>query len=240
MEKTKKPNIFKFLITFLFTAAIIAGIVYVNIKGDLKKPYITFACVGVSFLMSMLFIARSNKKVYLTLALAVTVAAHYFWFFDPLGGKDYTLIGVSLFLASQFFYMLYSLTLTRAIFLKIVDIALRVALTLLIVFVLINFVKLSTVQIIGLVYIANAAVTLLSIIIHIKTEWLTLIGFLLLFASGVFTVFLMDTTGALHLTSAFLEFLLKNYTYLIMDTYLAGLLIISLSSVWAKRKTLIK
>lgn len=246
MEKTKKP-ILKIILTMVFTAAILAAAIYVNIKGEVaikvqnrSLPILSFACVAVCFLMSLLFIRKTNKKVYLTLALAVMVAAHYFWFVDPLGGKDYQLIGVCLFLGAQFFFMLYSLTLTRAIFLKVIDIALRVALCLLIAFVVKKYVALTTVQMLGLMYIANAVVTLLSMLIHIKTEWATFIGFALLLVSGIFTCFMMDTAGALHLTSAFYEFLLKNYTYVVLDTYLAGLLIISLSSAWAKRKTLIK
>ena len=233
MKKTNKP-IFKIVLTLLFTAAILAAAIYVNIKGDLEKPYLTFACVGVSFLMSLLFIRKTNKKVYLTLALAVTVAAHYFWFFDPLGGKDYQLVGICLFLGAQFFFMLYSLTLTRAIFMKVIDIALRVAACLIIAFVVKKQVTLSTVDMLGLMYLANCVVTMISMLIHIKTEWFTFIGFALLFVSGLFTMFLMDITGALHLTSAFLEFLLKNYTYAVVDTYLAGLLVISHSSVWSK------
>ena len=250
MEKIRKGprkvSIMKVVLTLLFTAAILAAAIYVNIKGEVyvklggkNLPILVFSCVAVCFLMSLFFIRKTNKKVYLTLALAVTVAAHYFWFVDPLGGKDFQLIGVCLFLGAQFFFLLYSLTLTRAIFLKIVDLALRVGLCLLIAFVVKKYVTLSTIQMLGLMYIANMVVTLLSMLIHIKTEWATLIGYLLLLASGVFTCLIMDG-GALKLTPAFYDFIFKNYTYVIVDTYLAGLLIISLSSAWAKNKTLIK
>lgn len=245
MEKKKTP-ILKIVFTMLFTAAVLAAAIYVNIKGEVvvkmggkSLPILVFAGVAVCFLMSLLFIRKTNKKVYLTLALAVTVAAHYFWFVDPLGGKDYQLIGVCLFLGAQFFFLLYSLTLTRAIFLKVIDLALRVGLCLIIAFVVKKYVALTTIQMLGLMYIANMVVTLLSMLIHIKTEWFTLIGFILLLASGVFTCLMMDG-GVLKLTSAFYEFILKNYTYVVVDTYLAGLLIISLSSAWAKNKTLIK
>ncbi len=246
MEKTKKP-ILKVILTMLFTAAILAAAIYVNIKGEVAikvqnktLPILSFACVAVCFLMSLLFIRKTNKKVYLTLALAVMVAAHYFWFVDPLGGKDYQLIGVCLFLGAQFFLMLYSLTLTRAIFLKVIDIALRVALCLIIAFVVKKYIALTTVQMLGLMYVANALITLLAAIVHIKTEWFTMIGLLLLLVSGIFTCFILGGVESLKLSSALYQFLVNNYTYAVLDTYLAGTLIVSLSSAWAKRNTLVK
>lgn len=244
MEKTKKNSLFKILITVLLTAAVVAGVVYVSIKGKdsigiSPYTYILIACIGVSFLMSLLFIRKTAKKIFLTFALAVTVAAHYFWFFDPTG-KDYQLIGVCLFLGAQFFFLLYSLSLTRAIFLKVIDLALRVGLCLVIALVLKKQLTLTTVQMLGLMYIANAVVTMLSMLIHIKTEWLTLIGFIILLLSGVFTCFVMGGVETLKLSSAFLEFLLKNYTYLVVDTFVAGNLIIAVSSAWQKNPNAIK
>ncbi len=250
MEKTKKP-ILKMFLTFLLSAAVIAGIVYVNLKGDSiakdGKPYITFACVGVSFLMSLLFIGKVKKKFYLTLALAATVAAHYFLFFSSanvvllgLTAKNYSLIGICILLGAQFFYLLYSLSLTRAIFLKVLDLALRVALCLLIAFVVRKYITLTTEQLLGLMYLANLLVTVLAALIHIKKEWLTFIGLVLLLVSGVFVMFLNGGVVALKLSPSFLELILKNYLYIVLDTYVAGNLLVSISSVWAKRKSLLK
>ncbi len=240
MEKTKKP-IFKIVLTFLLFAAVVAAVVYVVLKGDLKKAYLSIGCAGVSFLISLLFIGKVKKKVYLTLALAANVAAYYFWVFDvTAGGKNNRLIAICIFLAAQLFFMFYSLSLTRAIFLKILDLALRVAACLLIWFVVKKHVTLTRDQTLGLMYLANALVTLLAALVHIKTEWLTFIGLLLSFVAALFTWLIFGGAISLKLSTAFIEFLLKNYKYIVFATFAVGNAIIALSSAWATKRTLLR
>lgn len=240
MGKTKKP-IFKIVLTTLLFAAIVAAVVYVILKGDLKKPYLSIGCAGVSFLISLIFIGKVKKKVYLTLGLAANVAAYYFWVFDvTAGGNNNRLIGICIFLGSQLFFMLYSLSLSRAIFLKILDLALRVAACLLIWFVVKKYVTLTRDQALGLMYLANALVTLIAALVHIKTEWLTFIGLLLSFVAGLFTFFIFGGAISFKLSTAFVEFLVNNYKYIVFATFAVGNAIVAVSSAWATKRTLLR
>lgn len=240
MEKTKKP-IFKIVLTTLLFAAIVAAVVYVILKGDLKKPYLSIGCAGVSFLISLIFIGKVKKKVYLTLGLAANVAAYYFWVFDvTAGGNNNRLIGICIFLGSQLFFMLYSLSLSRAIFLKILDLALRVAACLLIWFVVKKYVTLTRDQALGLMYLANALVTLIAALVHIKTEWLTFIGLLLSFVAALFTFFIFGGAISFKLSTAFVQFLVNNYKYIVFATFAVGNAIVAVSSAWATKRTLLR
>lgn len=231
--KRSKCDIFKIFMSILVSAAVLAGFVYVLIKGDLERPYITYACVGACFLLSLIFIGKSQKKIFLTLALAATVAGDYFFIFDPTF-ENSRLIGICVFLGAQFFYLLYSLSLTKAIGLKVIDVALRVALCLLIYFVVTRYVTLTTVELLALMYIANLLVTLISALIHIKTEWLTFLGLFVLLVSNVFAGLVNGGAIILGISGGFLDFITKyNIAFY---TYIPSLLLISLSSVWQIKK----
>lgn len=229
MDKVKKP-IFKIVMSVLFSALVLSAYLYVCIKGDLDRPYLSYGCIIACFLLSLLFIGKSSKKIFITLALAANVAADYFLVFDAT--EENKIIGVSIFLGVQFFYLLYSLSLTKAIGLKIMDIALRVALCLIVYFVVPKYVTLSTLEMLSLMYIANSFVTLLSILVHIKTEWVTFIGFLLFFVCDIFVGLTNGGADILNISGSFVDFIFKYD--IAFYTYIPGVLLISLSSVWAK------
>lgn len=232
--RKNKNDVFKIVMSVLISALVLAGFVYLLIKGDFDRPYLTYACIGACFLLSLIFVRKSQKKIFLTLALAATVAADYFMTFDPTF-ENGRLIGICIFLGAQFFYLLYSLSLTRAIGLKVIDVALRVAMCLIIYFVVTRYVTLTTVELLALMYIANLLVTVLSALIHIKTEWLTFIGLFVLLISNVFAGLLNGGAVILGISGGFLDFITEyNIAFY---TYIPALLLISLSSVWEiKRK----
>ncbi len=229
MEK-KNINILKILATILFAVAIFGAYFYVIFKGDFSTPYLSYGCIGACFVFAFLFIGKSLKKCFLCLALATNVVADYFLVLMP--SQENKLIGLCVFCGVQFFYFLYTLVLAKGNGTRVINIALRVALCLLAYFLLPKYFVLSTLEMISVMYILNSFVTLLILLIHLKTEWLTFIGFLLFFICDVFVGLTNGGVEVLGITGAFVEFIFKYN--IVFYTYIPGIFLIATSSVWSK------
>lgn len=233
--ENKKYRIFKVFASIFFAIIVFGAYGYHIWKGE---PFTSaygdhFLCYGAiiaCFLFSLLFVGKSSKKVLITLALATNVAADYFLVFAK---EQELLIGVCIFCGAQFFYMLYSLSLEKGYGRKIINLATRVALCLVAYFILPKYFTLQLYEMISVLYILNSFVTLLSLLFHIKTEWLTFLGFLLFFACDIFVGLQCGAVEIIGLTGALAE-LVANYD-IAFCLYIPGIFLISLSSVWAKK-----
>lgn len=233
--KTKTISILKIIFTALFGAAVAGAFVWVNIKGEIAdKPWLTYGCIALSFLLALIFVGRSLKRLFLVLGLACHVAAAYFLIFDPLMANS-RLIGICILCGAQLCFLLYTLLLSEGIGARVVNIAIRVALCLVACLILPKYiVGLTTIDIIFLAYLINAVVSLIWIGIHIVTEWLTFIAMVILVFALVWGGLGLYGEWYVHLginNSA----MLTNYdiaSYL----YIPALLILAISSVWAKPK----
>ena len=179
--KTKTVSILKIIFTALFGAAVTGAFVWVNIKGEIAdKPWLTYGCIALSFLLALIFVGRSLKRLFLVLGLACHVAAAYFLIFDPFMANS-QLIGICILCGAQLCFLLYTLLLSEGIGARVVNIAVRVALCLVACLILPKYiVGLTTIDIIFLAYLINAVVSLIWIGIHIVTEWLTFIAMVIL------------------------------------------------------------
>lgn len=231
MEK-KKVSGLKIFATLLFAGAIFGIFFYVIFKGDFKPAYLSYSCVGLCFLFSLLFIKLNSKKILITLAFATNVVADYFLILAP--STENKLIGLYVFCGVQLFYLIYSLTLNQSIGAKIINLAFRVALCLLAYLILPKYFVLGTLELVALMYIINFFVSLLVFLIHIKTEWLLLIGYLLFFVCDIFVGLSEGGFAILNLTGPFVDFVLSHNVH--MWFYIPGLFLIATSSVWAKKK----
>lgn len=231
--KTKTISIIKIILTCLLGAAVVGAFVWVNVKGEIaNKPWLTYGCVAVCFLLALIFVGRSLKKLFLTLGLACHVAAAYFLIFDPLMANS-RLIGICILCGAQLCFLLYTWFLSEGIGARVVNLAVRVALCLVACLILPKYiVGLGTVDIIFLAYLINALVTLVWVGIHIVTEWMTFIAMVILVFALIW--------GGLGLYGAwFVHLGIKNFAMLInyniaFYLYIPALLILSISSVWAK------
>lgn len=240
MEK-KKVSFLKVFLSMLFAIGVLAMYFYVIFKGDLKYSALSFSCVAACFVLSAIFFRFTSKKFFITLALAINVAADLMFMTSVFGKVHFDKMGqvvLYLFCGVQLMYALYNLSLYKGIGLKIVNVAVRVAVCLLVYYILPKYVAISTVQMICLVYFINGAITILGLLYFIKTQWLLILG-LLLSLAGSFFMWLMLGGGLqlLHisLTTKFVEILFGKYS-LWFICYIPGLLLIALSSVWAKFK----
>ena len=240
--KTKTISILKIIFTALFGAAVTGAFVWVNIKGEIiaDKQWLTYGCIALSFLLALIFVGRSLKRLFLVLGLACHVAAAYFLIFDPSMANN-QLIGICILCGAQLCFLLYTLLLSEGIGARVVNIAVRVALCLVACLILPKYIgDLTTIDIIFVAYLINAVVSLIWVGIHIVTEWLTFIAMLILVFALVW--------GGLGLYSFALGrgclcdvFGIKNcavlHNYDIASyLYIPALLILAISSVWAKPK----
>lgn len=236
MEK-KKGLIFKVFMTILFAALVFGAyflIIFWEIPADigLKQSYLYYGIVCACFLFSLLFIRKDAKKILLTLALAVHVAADYFLILMP--SEKNTFIGLCVFCGAQFVYFVYTLFVNKSIGMRILNIATRVALCLVAYFVLPLYFTLGTLELIAVMYIINALITLLTFLFYIKSQWLLFIGFLLFFACDIFVGLTSGGAVILGITGKFLE-ILATYP-LAFYCYVPGIFLIASSSVWERKK----
>jgi len=217
--------------SILFAMAVIGSYVYITFfEGTIYPSYFSFGCICACFLLSLIFVKWEQKKVYITLALALTILADYFLVLAP--SAENKMFGLYVFCGVQFFYMLYTMCLNKGNGLKVLNMAIRVGLSLLAYFLLNHFFDLGTMENIAVIYIINSFVTLVWLLFHIKTEWLVFIGFLLFFICDVYIGLMEGALAFFNVTGPVLEFLLK---YNIAGyTYIPGILLISLGCVWAK------
>lgn len=239
MEK-KNVSVFKILMTILFTV-IVFGSFFMCIFFDklpaewnLKPNYFSYGCICASALFALIFIEACPRKILVPLALAVNVASDYFLVFSDYNAGNNKIIGLSLFLMVQFIYMIYTFFVSGSKVGIIINVALRVAAILTICLIVPKYVALDTVEIMALVYIANSAVTLLSLLIHIKSQWLMFIGFLLFILCDIVVGLKEGGFEVLNITGKFVEFLnAHDYAFYL---YVPGIFLISASSVWGKRE----
>lgn len=233
--KTKTISILKIIFTALFGAAVAGAFVWVNIKGEIAdKPWLTYGCIALSFLLALIFVGRSLKRLFLVLGLACHVAAAYFLIFDPLMANS-QLIGICILCGAQLCFLLYTLLLSEGIGARVVNIAIRVALCLVACLILPKYiVGLTTIDIIFLAYLINAVVSLIWIGIHIVTEWLTFIAMVILVFALVWGGLGLYGGWFVHLgINNFMVLLNYNIAFYL---YIPALLILAISSVWAKPK----
>lgn len=235
--ENKKVSTFKVIMTVIFSI-LVAGALFMYIYGEkvfpaewnLKASYFKFGCICASFLFALIFIRLSSQKILISMALACTVAADYFLVICDYAVGNNQLIGLSLFIAAQFFYMLYTFVVAKAKIRVIISLALRLALILVIYIVLPKQIELTMIQALALVYIANSAVTWISLMISIKSQWLMSIGFLLFTACDVILGLKMGGFDVLNWTGKVVDFLMSHdiETY----CYIPGIFLISAASVW--------
>lgn len=231
----KKVSGFKIFATILFAILILGAYGYVIWKGEpWDKSYLAYGAIGLCFVFSLIFLTKNAKKVFITLGLACNVAADYFLVFEP--SEKHKLIGVCIFLGMQLFYFCYTLAVEKNNYARAINFALRLTVCLAAILILPKFATLKTIELLAAIYIANSVVTLLILLFHFKTEWLAFFGMLLLIACDVCVGFNNGALEILHIpsTGKFIEFILSHDVAFWL--YTPGVFLISLSSVWAKKK----
>ena len=232
MKEGKKTKVFKLVISIIFALAVLGAYGYVIWKGEpYAKPYLSYGAIGLCFLFSLLFIGKSSKKVFVTLALACNVAADYFLVFSQNLSDKNQLFGLGLFCGFQFFIMIYTLVIAKGNGRRVINLAIRVALCLMIGLILPKYVTLTTIQMIALMYIVNSLVNVVVLLFHLKKNFVLMLGLFLLLVCDVIVGFNHGGIEVFGITGKFVEFIQKyDWAYYV---YTPSILLIALSSVWA-------
>lgn len=228
---------FKICISIIFALLILGAWGYVIWRGEpWDRRYLGYGAIALCFLFSLIFIGKSSKKIFITFALATNVAADYFLVFSKdCGTEKYKLIGLCVFLGVQFFYFLYTLFVQRNNAARAVNFALRAAAILVVVLILRTRLSLGVKEQLAIIYIANSVITLLVMIFHAKTEWVAAIGMFLFILCDVCVGLNEGGFDVLGITSGwFYEFIMSHDCAFWF--YTPGIFLISLSSVWEKKR----
>ena len=224
--------------TIIF-AILIFGAFFYRIFGTfpedsfLKPEYLSYACVFLCFSLALLFIRIDAKKILLTLILAVCAVADYFLILAPSEKNKF--VGLCVFCVAQFLLVIYTLFLNKGIGSRVANLAIRVALCLVAYYVLPIYFTLGTTELVSVMYIINFLVSLLVLLGHIKTEWLTFVGFLLFFLCDIVVGLTNGGFEILQLTGSFVDFLTTHDVSFWL--YIPGLFGIATSAVFSKIKT---
>jgi len=231
----KKRDYFKIVVSIIFSLAVLGAFGYVIWKGepDPTHEYLCYGAICASFLLSLIFIKKCSKKILITTALALNVAADYFLVFDKTIPNAQT-IGLSIFCAVQFVYMIYSLVLNKGNGIRVINVGTRVALCLGVYLIMPMYFELGWLEMVALFYIINFFVNLVCFALHMKTEWVLFLGYFLFFLCDICIGFVYGGIELFGLTGTKFAEILMTYD-LAFYFYVPGILIISLSSVFAKK-----
>ncbi len=209
---------------------------YVCLKGDIKYNILTLACVGASFVLALLFVRISKKKILIAVALLFSALADFFMLVAPslnfMELEKVQLLGMCLYCGVQLCLFIYTITLSSSIGLNITNVAFRVLLCLLAWFLIPKYVELSRLQMIAVMYFANACVTLISLLIYFRKNPILFFGVLLLVVASLFYGLRNGAAEIFQITGQFMEILTKyNIAFY---CYIPAVYLIALSSVWEK------
>ena len=209
---------------------------YVALKGDIQHNILTLSCVAASFVLALLFVKISKKKILISVALLFSVLADFFMLVAPelnfMELEKIQLLGICLYCGVQLCLLIYTLTLSKSIGLNITNIAFRVLICLLAWFLIPKYLTLSRLQMIAVMYFLNACVTLLTLLFYIKKNPILFFGVLLLVVASVFVGFTHGAAEIFQITGEFLEIITKyNIAFF---CYIPAVYLIALSSVWEK------
>lgn len=227
-------TIFAILLTALIVGALLCA-VFIKFPADSKiqSQHLIFGSVCACFLYAMLLSKIDAKKLFLILALALNAVAVYFLIVKTTASDNDLQIGLYIMCAAQVAFLVYTLMLNKSIGLKIVNIAVRVALCLCVYYILPNYFTLKTYEMISVMYLANSLVTLLALLCYAKSQWPLLIAYLLLFACEILFVYLK--VGAQILPTPELTTFLDKYD-MPLYCYVPGLLLVATFSVWKQEE----
>lgn len=201
-------------------------------KIDIK--YFYFACPALCFLLSLFFLKLRNKNLFITLALMLFVVTDLFFVLDILKTNNLN-IGMYVLCGAQLCFVIYLLFHCKSVGMVIFSIALRVALSLLIYFILPQYIALSVLQIVYLIYLCNSVITLLTLIFIIKTRLLLYIGYVFLLLSDLLLGLYFGFATILNISASAITILTYIDFYFLFK--IVGLFIIALFTVWHKEKT---
>ncbi len=232
-------QISKVRLTFflIFTVLILASVILVAISPEINidgadwfsADIFKIVAVGLVFLMSLCLLKINKKSIFITISLTAYCVAIYFLYSlenttlpsDITLAKDIMLYSL---LASALVLAIYTLLLSKGAGLKVLNIAIRVALSLIAYFVLTEYLPefFDLKSALFAIYLINSLITILFLCSKFKTHYLMIFGILLSTIGAVLYAF---SFGWFNLTGDFINFINSfDYSFIlvIIGIYLTG------------------
>lgn len=202
MRDFRDISLFKKLMFIILSVLILAGMVIVladidfNVSEDvarwLNNEMISYVVLCLSLLMSLIFLRLNKKSILLTISLIAIIVGASFNVFVPFEGNANNEAILYCLCAFQGAILIYTVWLDRGTGLKILDLAIRVALSLIAFFLLPEYLPdyFDITNTIFVIYLINSLVSLFTLAFHFKTNYLLWCGLLLVLAGTIFYMFM--------------------------------------------------
>lgn len=240
---TSEKQISKTRLTFfiIFSILIVACVILAFITPSIdvvdvewfNESLFQMASVGLVFLMSLCLLKINKKSLFVTISLIAYCVVAYFLF--SLANFSNTADEIDLarkimlysMLAQQLIIAIYTILLSKGAGLKVLNIAARVALSLVAYFVLTETLPeyFDLENSLFAIYLVNALITFVVLCFSMKKHFLMAIGTLIATAGAVFYAFSFGWVALFGITGEFVKFISSfNIAYLlsIIGIYLLG------------------
>lgn len=243
MRDFRDISLFKKIMFIIFSVLILAGIAIVlaDINFDvseevgkwLNNDMISYVVFCLALLMSLIFFRFNKKSILLTLALIAFFVGASFNTFEPFDGNKNNEAILYCLCAFQAIILIYTVWLNRGTGLKILDLAIRVALSLLAYFLLPEYLPeyFDITNTIFVIYLINGLISLFTLAFRFKTNYFLWCGLFLVLAGSIFYMFMFGGLGLFGINGGFADFL-NSFDIAFLCTAL-GIYLISTSATFA-------
>ena len=243
MKDIRDVSLIKRVSFIIFTILIVACGVFVVGKFDFSEsvdwlhlevlPFVTFC---LCLLMSLLYLRFNKKSVITTLALIVFCVGAYFYTFQDMTDTNTQYTVLYILCGFQLCFAIYGLFLDKGLGFKVLDIGIRVGLSLLAYFLLPQYLPdyFSTINTIFAIYLINSLFTIVVLCFYFKTNYLTICGLILLLVGVVFYAFIYGAIDLFNITGGFVDFL-NSYDIAFLFTAL-GVYFIATDAVFSSNR----
>ena len=244
MRDFRDISLFKKIMFLIFSVLVLAGIIIVvaDVKFDvsdevskwLNLDMIGYVTVCLSLLMSLIFVRLNKKSILLTLSLIAIVIGYSFYMFTPFEGAKNNEAILYCLCAFQGVILIYTISLDRGTGLKVLDIAIRVALSLLAFFLLPEYLPeyFNTTNTIFTIYLINSLVSLFTLLFYFKKNYLLWCGLFLILAGSIFYMFMFGGLELFNLSASSLADFLNSFDIAFLLTSL-GCFLVSTSATFS-------
>ena len=193
----------------LFTILIVAGIVLsvISVKLNLGDAFawlknigsFPFITISLIFIMSLVFVRLNKKSIIYMLSMlcvmAIFVLSSLSFVNENIEASLLQDLCLYLLCASQAVLIIYTVWMDKGAGLKCLELGIRVALSLALYFLLTELVPehFDFRRAVYMIYALNSIITMVVLCFHFKTNYLSIIGVLLMLAGTVF-IFLITTS----------------------------------------------
>lgn len=191
----------------------------------LNDRQLSYICVVFCFLLSLCF-AKKDNTLLITLGLLFNCIADIFLVLNY--SNQTMLAGVSVFLITQTFYALYTLTLCKSKTTKIINICARIIGSIIILLITLLALKIKLYEAFSGVYIFNFVITLIVCLCNFKSQYIMCVGLFLYICCDVCVGLTNGGASILGFSGSFIDFL---YSFdMAFVFYIPGVYFISLNN----------